>query len=150
MPTPIVRRIKKEDIQQLVILCKEHAAYENASYSSIGKNERLLQYVFSSKGDIHCLVVEQDGQLLGYATILRQFSTWDAGYYLYMDCLYLREDSRGKGLGRKMMNEIKQFAIKQKCNIQWQTPEFNKKAIAFYKHLGANHVTKERFFWNSI
>jgi L-amino acid N-acyltransferase YncA len=46
-----------------------------------------------------CLVVEWNHKLAGYASYTKQFSTWDAFYYIYMDCLFLTEKSRGFGIG---------------------------------------------------
>ncbi len=69
-------------------------------------------------------------------------------YYLYLDCLYLSEKTRGKGIGAQIMNKIKVYAKSINCSeIQWQTPDFNKEAIDFYKKLGADSKTKERFNW---
>lgn len=150
MVETIIRFVKKEDIPQLVILCKEHAAYEKASYNLSGKMQLLLKHLFLPKNEIKCIVVAQKSKLLGYSTVLKQFSTWDANFYFYMDCLYLKEDARGKGLGKLMMEEIKKYAIKENCNLQWQTPKFNTNAIEFYKALGAEYKTKERFFWKVV
>lgn len=147
---PIIRSVKKEDIQQLVVLCAAHAAYEKVVYDEVHKEKLLLDCLFPLNNTIKCIVVEQNGRLLGYSTILKQFSTWDANYYFYMDCLYLKEEIRGIGLGKKMMQEIRNLAIKEQCNLQWQTPYFNTNAIEFYKAIGAEHKTKERFFWNIL
>lgn len=47
------------------------------------------------------------------------------------------------------MDKIKEEAQKLGCAmIQWQTPEFNKRAIKFYKRIGAVGKSKERFFLN--
>ena len=78
---------------------------------------------------------------------MKQFSTWDANFYIYMDCLFLTEESRGYGIGEKMMNVIKEEAEKLNCNlIQWQTPDFNTRAIKFYDRIGGISKTKERYF----
>ena len=148
METPIIRSITKKDIPQLIVLCAEHASYEKANYNQIGKEELLLEQLFLLKNSIKCIVVEYKKELVGYVSLLKQFSTWDASFYVYMDCLYLKEKSRGKGLGRLLMSAVKKYALKEHCNLQWQTPEFNTSAIDFYKKLGAENKTKERFYWN--
>ena len=150
MNKPIIRLVKREDIQQLVVLCAAHAAYEKTDYDPSYKEKLLLEHLFPLNETIKCIVVEQNGRLLGYSTVLKQFSTWDANYYLHMDCLYLKEEARSKGLGKLVMEEIKKYALKECCNLQWQTPKFNTNAIRFYKAIGAEHKTKERFFWNIL
>jgi len=92
-------------------------------------------------------VVEEENSIIGYATYMKQFSTWDCDFYIYLDCLFLKANARGKGLGKLVMNELKKQAKIQNCNtIQWQTPDFNTKAIHFYQKMGAFSKTKERFF----
>ncbi|WP_109853613.1 GNAT family N-acetyltransferase [Aquimarina sp. AU58] len=144
----IIRFAKEGDIKQIVLLCKAHAIYEKTTFDSNKKAMLLLQYLFGSENALKCVVVEQNNELLGYATFMKQFSTWDADFYIYLDCLYLKEETRGKGIGTKIMAMVKEFAISEGCTIiQWQTPDFNTDAINFYKKTGAKSKAKERFFW---
>ena len=71
----------------------------------------------------------------------------DADFYIYMDCLFLTEKSRSLGLGEKLINRIKQECKRLQCNhIQWQTPDFNTRAMKFYNRIGAKSKTKQRYF----
>lgn len=145
----IIRKPIPKDVEQLIDLCAAHAAYERVSFNKSQKKEKLNKQLFSIENNLQCLVVENNNQLVGYATYMKQFSTWGADFYVYMDCLFLKETSRGNGLGKQLMGKIKEYAIAENCiEIQWQTPNFNSRAISFYKRLGAGPKTKERFFWN--
>lgn len=142
-----IRRAQANDIEQIIELCRAHAAYEQAEYKVANKAETLSESLFANPPDLYCLVVEMKATIVGYATFMRQFSTWDAGYYLYLDCLYLVEPVRGLGLGKKLMTEVQKEANRLSCiRIEWQTPSFNAQAIQFYKRLGAVSKNKERFF----
>lgn len=144
---PLIRFAKKKDLQALIHLCELHAIFEKADYDTEGKEEQLSEHIFSDNPSLFCLVVEKTDSLIGYATYMKQFSTWDANYYVYMDCLFMREDSRGFGLGEKLMDRIKEEGRKLGCTlIQWQTPEFNKRAMKFYERIGATGKSKERYF----
>ena len=143
----IIRIAEKRDFEVIKKLVKAHATFEKASALSNDNLDRLSNYIFSTDV-VKCLVVELNNEIVGYATFMKQFSTWDANYYIYLDCLYLSEKTRGKGLGTQIMNKIKTYAKSINCSeIQWQTPDFNKEAIDFYKKLGADSKTKERFNW---
>ncbi|MEP0274125.1 N-acetyltransferase family protein [Ekhidna sp.] len=145
----LIREAVERDIDQIIELCQLHAEYEKSSYSKVEKQEKLFSSLFKEKNGIKCVVIEEERQLHGYATFIKQFSTWDADWYLYLDCLFLREETRGKGIGKEMMSLIKAYAKKEGCiNIQWQTPDFNQDAIRFYKKIGAESKKKERFFWD--
>lgn len=143
-----IRATSPGDIAALIELCAEHAAYEGASYNPRDKCEHLSSALFSTSPHLYAWVVEQHGKLVGYATATREFSTWDAAVFLHMDCLYLRKEVRGAGLGRRLLREIARLALQIGCvNVQWQTPVWNKHAISFYQHLGAEGKQKVRFFF---
>lgn len=143
-----IRAAISKDLPELVELCGLHAAYERTDYEAKGKQEILEKYLFSDPPALYSLVVEHDGNLIGYTTYMKQFSTWDASYYLYMDCLFLREQYRGQGIGLELMNKVKETAAQLQCShIQWQTPDFNVRAIKFYQKIGGISKSKERFFW---
>ncbi|UII20602.1 GNAT family N-acetyltransferase [Fulvivirga ligni] len=143
----IIRPAKMNDVAAIAELCKQHAEYEKSDIEVDHLAEKLSELLFKNQV-IQCLVVEQADNLVGYASVMKQYSTWHACSYLYLDCLYLQEEARGKGLGMRLMQEIWQLAIKEECDhIQWQTPSFNKAAIGFYKKLGAVSKMKERFVW---
>jgi ribosomal protein S18 acetylase RimI-like enzyme len=142
-----IRRARPEDLPGLVTLCQEHAEFEQAEYSTHGKDEKLKNYLFGEQPACFCLVVEMDGGVVGYATYSKEFSTWDAGFYIHMDCLFLRPHARSLGIGEQLVKMIVQEARELQCHIvQWQTPKFNTQAIKFYKRTGAIEKEKMRFY----
>lgn len=146
---PEIRFVENKDINSLVHLCQLHAIFEKSEYNPSGKAQELKKHLFSENPTLYCLVVEIEKEIIGYATYMKQFSTWDASFYVYMDCLFLTEKSRGFGIGEKLINRIKQEAKKLDCDlIQWQTPEFNTRAMKFYDRIGGVSKTKERYFLN--
>ncbi len=78
---------------------------------------------------------------------MKQFSTWDAEFYIYMDCLFMDDKFRGFGIGEELVNRIKKETKENGCShIQWQTPVFNKRAMKFYDRIGAQSKSKARYF----
>ncbi len=143
----IIRPIKRAEINELINLCELHAAYEKATYDRTGKSELIEAQLFKESPSAFCIVAEMGPQLAGYATFMKQFSTWDASYYIYMDCLFLKEEFRGNRIGEKLIDQIKNDAKNLGCSlIQWQSPDFNHRAIKFYHRIGATSKAKERFF----
>ncbi len=151
MKTPIIRFVKPNDLVQLVHLCELHANFEKSEYNSKHKAVLLKEALFKENPDLYCLVIDSgENNLIGYATYMKQYSTWDASFYIYMDCLFLKSESRGFGLGEKLMNQIKKEAVLLHCSIiQWQTPKFNTRAIKFYNRIGGVSKDKERYFLNT-
>lgn len=140
-----IRSAKPDDIDEIINLCAEHAEFEKAEYLSNGKAESLAKYLFAKQPRLYCLVAEdKEGEILGFTTFMPEFSTWEADFYIHMDCLFLRKHTRNQGIGEQLIRRIAAFAkeigIRQ---IQWQTPTFNKRGLKFYKRIGA--TSKEKF-----
>lgn len=143
-----IRFTKPKDIARIVELCGEHSEFEKKEFNSGGKATKLGKALFCENPKLFCILSEMNDETVGFATYMKQFSTWEAEDYVYMDCLYLIESARNMGIGEILMHSINQHSQALGCKlIQWQTPVFNKRAIKFYKQIGAYSKTKERFFW---
>ncbi|WP_269233945.1 GNAT family N-acetyltransferase [Flavobacterium flavigenum] len=141
-----IRNCEINDLPKLVVLCQKHAEFEKADYDPEGKEEGLKKELFNENPKLFCLVVAAKQTIVGYVSYTFDFSTWDASTFLYMDCLFLEEEVRSFGIGEILIEQLKEIAIKNKCvNIQWQTPEFNTRAIKFYNRMGAKGKDKVRF-----
>ncbi|MEM1116134.1 MAG: GNAT family N-acetyltransferase [Bacteroidota bacterium] len=145
-PATIIRRARSGDLPEVVRLCAAHAAYEGAAREIEGQPDALERLLFGEAPPLACLVAERDQGLAGYATWAPQVSTWDAARYAYLDCLYLRPEARGQGLGRQLIEAVARDAhatgLRQ---LQWQTPVENAGAIRFYDRLGATSLRKARY-----
>jgi len=141
-----IRTARRSDIVSLVDLCAAHAAYERAPYHRDGKEDLLGELLFGDPARLLAFVVEGPEGLVGYATYTVQWSTWNAATYLYMDCLYLDADVRGRGIGSELVGRIIAEARKRGCQaVEWQTPVFNSRAMTFYDRLGATGAEKVRY-----
>ncbi|NRA82862.1 MAG: GNAT family N-acetyltransferase [Gammaproteobacteria bacterium] len=141
-----IRVAEVKDQKSILFLMKEHALFEghelelSIQHQQLNSLETLPLTIF---------VVESNNKLVGYMSVIKQFSTWNMDWYLYLDCLYLNEETRGQGIGLKLMQKLKLFSQEYKISmIQWQTPKDNLSAINFYQKLGAINKGKQRFFWS--
>ena len=142
-----LRAANEQDIDSIIDLCEQHARFENCNYDRTGKADKLCYHLFRANATIKCIVVETTRGIEGYATFMHEFSTWEAAYYMHMDCLYLKPELRGKGIGRKIVELIYTAASSAGCvNVQWQTPEDNYEAIGFYRKMNAAPKQKVRFY----
>jgi ribosomal protein S18 acetylase RimI-like enzyme len=142
-----IRRVREDDLPSLVALCRDHAAYEGSEYHENGQKSRLHTALFGPQPVLFGWVVEADGGLAGFMTATVDYATWPAEFFLHMDCLYLSETFRGQGLGRKLIDRLREFAREKRIKlIQWQTPPQNDLGIRFYERIGAWSRDKKRYF----
>lgn len=146
--SPVVRPAAPEDLEAIVALCGEHAAFERAAFSAERTRVALGAFLFAKRPRAWCLVVELRGTLIGYATYSLEFSTWRASEYAHMDCLYLKDSARNAGIGRELIHRVRAAAGQLGCAlIEWQTPSWNRAAVRFYDRLGAVGSPKIRYTW---
>jgi len=107
--------------------------------------EDLLRHGFSDKPFFQVLLAWRGADAVGLALFFPEFSSWRGSPGVYLQDLYIAEDTRGTGLGRNLMEAV--YA----CARQWgasycklNTYKTNKTAIAFYKRLGFKVVSSER------
>lgn len=147
----IIRDCRETDLPDVITLCAHHAEFEKATYDPEGKADQLKEALFNTNPVLHGWIVEVENKVAGYATFTFNYSTWNAGYFLYMDCLYLEPEVRSSGIGAEIMKRLKKIAKEKNCvNIQWQTPVFNERAIKFYQREGGVGKEKVRFFIERI
>jgi GNAT superfamily N-acetyltransferase len=141
-----VRRIGPVDAGTLVDLCAEHARYERVAYDPNGKTALLESVLSEQPSRLTAWVAEADGRAIGYVAATSEFSTWSAGDFLHMDCLFVREGFRGTGVGAGLLATLVGFARERGyTEIQWQTPDWNVEAERFYRREGARAQGKLRF-----
>lgn len=141
-----IRSCIPSDLEKLMVLIEKHTTFEKAAFTKEGKQERLKLALFGEHAPLNCIVAEVGGHVIGYATYTFDYSTWDAGRFIYLDCLYLEDDYRSYGIGQVLMEKVKAAGEARGCvNMQWQTPDFNERAIKFYKRIGGLGKNKVRF-----
>lgn len=130
----IIKPATESDFPSLIDLFKEFSAFEKLEHLMVNSVGQMIQ----EKEFFKCLVAKDNqGSIVGYVTFFFAYYTW-SGKTLYMDDLYVKEEHRGKGLGRDLINRVINFGKESKCRqMRWQVSNWNKPAISFYESLGA-------------
>jgi GNAT superfamily N-acetyltransferase len=71
-------------------------------------------------------VAERDGKMLGIVHWVMHRTTWSAKDICYLQDLFTVPEARGKGVGRKLIEAVRQMAqAKNAYRVYWQTHETN-------------------------
>jgi GNAT superfamily N-acetyltransferase len=140
----VIRRASGSDASSIAELAAEHAAYERSqarpdpltlAAALDGLPTRLLVWI-AGQGD----------HPVGYAAVTEDFSTWRARPFLHLDCLFVRAEYRGRGVGAELFRQAVHHAKERGITpLEWQTPAWNHDAIRFYERMGGKHAMKVRF-----
>jgi GNAT superfamily N-acetyltransferase len=88
---------------------------------------------FDSYEPVHALIAEQEGRILGLGHYLYHRSTILIAPTCYLQDLFTVEASRGKGVGRALIEAVYQRARDAGCSrVYWLTHETNATAMKLY------------------
>ncbi len=139
---------KADDAETLLTLITEHAAFEKEAYNPEGKLEKIRACLAADPPPYTCLVVETENGVEGYCTFMSQFDSWYGEQQMYVDALFLRESLRGAGVGKILMEKVKEEAKRLGfASVALQTPSDNTGAIKFYEKLGGEPASKLWFLF---
>jgi len=122
----------------LIELIHGLARYERSPESVKISAQQLHEALFGEAATVHAHVAEEDGRVVGMAIWFLTFSTWTGHHGIYLEDLYVREDVRGRGVGRALLTELAAVAVRSGYSrIDWSVLTWNEPALAFYLSLGA-------------
>ena len=104
-------------------------------FANISDND-LKNDLIENFDRLNTIVILEDESIVGYLSYkIKEKHTKK----LDVDQLVILEQYRGKGLGKKLMDEAKKIAIDNGCDrIELNCWMFNKNALAMYEHIGYN------------
>lgn len=134
----IIREVKKEDIDNglLEVYIEGYNHHHNGRPDIFREltNEELRKDLEDIINYFPTIVIEEDNKVVGYLSYkIKERHTKK----LDVDQLVIHEDYRGKGYGKKLMEEVKKIAIEENCDrIELNCWMFNESALAMYEHIG--------------
>lgn len=129
---------ESENLSQIITLIHEFAEFEKLSeWCDVSEND-LREAIFGENKFVNCLVAKSGNSIVGYALFFPVFKSFRGERSMFLEDLYVSPETRGQGLGLKMLKEVAQTAKRQNCvRMDWQALKWNESAIEFYKNLGA-------------
>lgn len=106
MTGPLVRDATAADLPAIRAIFNHWIEHSTASFRTAPDTEAQTRSWFSGRGDEHpVLVAEEGGEVLGWASLGPHKPT--GGYRHTVELsVYLREDARGNGLGKRLLGEL--------------------------------------------
>ena len=101
-------------------------------------DEELKNDLIQNFERLNTIVILDNEKIVGYFSyVIKKRHTGK----LDVDQLVILEEYRGKGLGKKLMEEAKQIAKENECDrIELNCWLFNENALNMYEHIGYNRL----------
>ena len=141
-----IRFAKESDIPTILRFIKELAVYEHLEHELNLTEESLKENIFEKK-KVEVVIAFEDNIPVGHAVFFETFSTFVGRHGLYLDDLYVNDQYRGLGYGKKLFEEVAKIAYERNCGrLEWQCLDWNKSSIDFYLSTGAEMVKDARVY----
>jgi GNAT superfamily N-acetyltransferase len=136
-----------EDVPVILRLIRDLAAYERAPNDVVATEDGLREVLFGSDPSAKVLLAFEEAEPVGFAVYFFNFSTWLGRPGLYLEDLFVKPETRGRGYGRALLVHLAQIARKRGCGrMEWAVLNWNEPAIQFYRKLGAAPNEEWRIF----
>ncbi|MDX1907381.1 MAG: GNAT family N-acetyltransferase [Bacteroidia bacterium] len=134
----VIRPGTAADIPAVHALIMELALFEREPEAVKTTPAELLADGFGTRPYYEVFVAEDPQQgIVGMTLFYTAYSTWK-GKIIYLDDLIVTESYRGKGLGRRLLdNLITEARTRGVRQMRWQVLDWNEPAIALYRRIGA-------------
>tara|TARA_Y100000287_G_C13963361_1_gene229811 strand:- start:2 stop:433 length:432 start_codon:yes stop_codon:yes gene_type:complete len=129
----MIREIRLDDKKQWETLYKGYA-----DFYKVEMNDKILntvwEWIHDNNHDVCGLVYEQDNKIIGIAHYRKMPSPLRGKYIGFLDDLFVEPNQRKKGVGEKIIREIKVISKRNNWNlVRWITRDDNIKAKSLYK-----------------
>ena len=141
-----IRRAVVADAETVLTLLGELADYQEQRKYVTSSVEDWRGFL--AQESVFVLVAHVDGIAAGYVSAVRRPYLWVGGDQLALDDLYVREQFRDAGIGRKLMLALARIALPDRLPISWGLRIENTAGYRFYERLGAKLVTKTAAGWS--
>jgi GNAT superfamily N-acetyltransferase len=133
----MIRPLSSADYQQWLGLWNQYLIFYKHTLP-LTQTELTFSRLTASESDLHGIVLEEQGTLLGIAHFSYTSSTWEKNKDLYLEDLFVDPASRGKGYGRELIEAVAQVGKENNASrLYWQTHRDNVAAQKLYETLSS-------------
>ena len=141
--TTTVRKIEISDKERWLELFKAYIVFYESELS-LEQFELTWQRIHSDF-NMHGLVAERDGHIIGFAHYIFRPSTWAEKDYCYLEDLFVDPEVRGMGAGRALIQALEVIARDAGSErLYWTTAPDNTTARRLYDKLATTNRVQYR------
>jgi len=136
--TAKIRDATISDVPIILHLIRDLATYERAPNDVVATEQGLREVLFGPDPSAKVVLIFEGEEAMGFAVYFFNFSTWLGRPGLYLEDLFVKPETRGRGYGRALLIHLAKIARDHGCGrMEWAVLDWNEPAIQFYRKLGA-------------
>lgn len=133
-----IHKARITDSPLIVDFIKLLARYEKLEHEVVATTKQIEKTIFNNQSNVEVFFGYENEIPVGFMLFFANYSTFLAKPGIYLEDLFVKEEYRGKGYGKKMLQFLAKIATERNCGrLEWAVLDWNKQAIDFYKSIGA-------------
>ncbi|MDT8321422.1 MAG: GNAT family N-acetyltransferase [Xanthomonadales bacterium] len=133
----VIRQAGIEDAAEIHRLLLDLAAALGKTADIKSSVQDIRRFGFESEPHFEALLAFENGQAVGLAVYFYEFSSWRGVPGVYLQDLYVADEMRGRGLGRDLMDAVRERGRAWGgAYVRLTLHDGNERALAFYRRLG--------------
>src|SRR5882724_323598 len=133
-----IRDAARDDAPLILDFIHELAEYERLADLSIATVADLERDLFGVWPKVFCQIAECDGAPAGFALWFYTYSTFLGRHGIWLEDLFVRPQTRGKGLGKALLADLAQRCVREGLGrLEWSVLDWNQPSFDFYGSQGA-------------
>jgi GNAT superfamily N-acetyltransferase len=133
-----LRAARQGDEADIARLVTALAEFEELAQEARATPTDFHTHLFGPNPRCEAMMAEIGGVSIGFALWFYNFSTFAGKPGLYVEDVFVEPAYRGLGIGRALFSAMARRALAQGCaRMEWSVLDWNEKAIAFYRGMGA-------------
>src|SRR5262249_37998601 len=134
----MIREATEADVPLILQFIRDLAEYERLADRVVANEEKLRRTLFGSPRFAEVLIAEENGAPAGFALFFHNYSTFLAQPGIYLEDLFVRQEMRGRGIGKALLARLARIARDRGCGrVEWAVLDWNEPSIGFYRSIGA-------------
>jgi GNAT superfamily N-acetyltransferase len=143
----LIRPIKQQDKSRWLELFKAYIEFYKSQLSD-AQYELTWQRI-NSDFNMHGLLAEVDGHIVGLAHYIFRPDTWEIEDFCYLEDLYVDPKARKVGIGRALIKAVEEIAVaKGSKRLYWTTAPDNSVARSLYEKLAVSDRVQYKIYLN--
>lgn len=142
----VIREAVESDSELIFSFICELAKYEKLE-NEVSATADIIRDSLFNKRQAEAIIAEADGEPAGFALYFHNFSTFKGKACLYLEDIFVKENLRGEGIGKRLFEKLISIAAERDCDrFDWSVLDWNTPSKEFYKSLGAVEMSDWRIF----
>ena len=134
----IIRRAGLSDLGALVEFTLAEAKEAEGLSLKLEKVQKGIRAALEDEGvAVYWILEDSRKEAAGHISVVKEWSNWKAGYYWWIQSLYIKPEYRGHGLMAKLIQAVRKSAKDgQALELRLYVHKSNERAIKAYRKVG--------------